>query len=448
MPHLIMACLAATACASCQSFWYRVTGEAARAEQVRAQEAELQQRVMRFSDEFVERVGSALTAFQHGPGTTAETRLDVQVWKLKHGTAAVEIASGQHALVNAVDMVVLVTLGRTVIEDTWLPRYGERARPVLEAYQTQEPLAWKLINEGITPEQQTELREALKRWRADNPNVENVSFVRLEDIARKGRPKGKSAGQTSGLLGLLGLDPLAGLDPAVRELEQSRLLAERTVYYAQRMPGLISAQGELLAYRFAVGPETRDLLSAMTRVSEASSSIANTASTLPEWVTRERQASIDQFMQALQSQREAMRILFVELRQALEAGNQTSESLTTTVRAVDELVSRFRPGEAATEHGVPKRPFDINDYTRAAAEFAATARQLEQLVAVLDQNAPGLTVAAQTVTASGRELVDYAFRRALALIAFMIVGVFGAVFAYRLIVARLARRAAGRHLSE
>lgn len=438
IPQLMLVCLAATACVSCQGFWSRITGETARAEKVKAQETELQQQVMRFSDQFVERAGSALTAFQHAPGTTAETRLDVQVWKLKQATAAVEIASGQYALVDAVDMVVLVTLSSTVIEDTWIPRYGERARPVLEAYQAQEPLAWKLIEGQITPEQQTELREALKRWRASNPNVESVSFVRLADIARKG--KRTTTGQTSGLFGLLGLDPLAGLDPAVREVEQSRLLAERTVFYAQRMPGLISAQGELLAYQFAVAPETRDLLSATTRVSEASRSIANTASTLPEWATRERQAAIDQFMQALQSQQETMRALLVELRQALEAGNQTSESLTTTVRAVDELVGRFKPGEAAAAPGAPKKPFDINDYTRAAAEFAATARQLEQLVASLNQNVPGVAAAAQRVTEGGRDLVDYAFGRALILVVVLIVGVLAAVLAYRVLAVRIARR--------
>jgi hypothetical protein len=150
-------------------------------------------------------------------------------------------------------------------------------------------------------------------------------------------------------------------------------------------------------------------------------------------------------MQALQSQQETMRALLVELRQTLEAGTQTSQSLNATVGAVDALVERFKPKEAVP--GAPKKPFDINDYTRAAAEFTATARQLEQLVAALDQNVPGVTAAAQRVTEGGRDLVDYAFRRALALIAVMIVGVFGAVLAYRLLVTRLTRRAADRHIS-
>ncbi len=445
VPQLMLACLVAAACTSCSGFWSRITGETARAEKVKAQEAELQQQVMRFSDQVLERVGGALTGLQSAPGTTAETRLEVQRWKVKQASAAVQIASSQNAVVDAVDMVVLVTLSRGVIEDTWIPKYGEAARPVVEAYQTQEPIAWRLLDGVATPEQQTELRDALVRWRAANPNVESAAFVRLADIERRSKHTTDSSGQTSGLFGLLGLDPLAGLDPAVREVEQSRLLAERTVYYAQRMPGLISSQAELLAYQFAVAPETRDLLSATTRVSEASRSIANTTSALPEWASREREAAIDQFTQALQSQQETMRALLMELRQALEAGTQTSESLNTTVRAIDELMDRFKPKGAAP--GVAKKPFDIDDYTRAAAEFATTARQLQELVATLDQNVPGVTAAAQRVTEGGRDLVDYAFRRALALIAVMIVGVFGAVLAYRLLVTRLTRRAAERHIS-
>ena len=445
VPQLMLACLVAAACTSCSGFWSRITGETARSEQVKAQETVLQQQVMRFSDQLVERVGGALTGFQNAAGTTAETRLDMQRWKVKQASAAVQIASSQNAVVDAVDMVVLVTLSRGVIEDNWISKYGEATRPILEAYQTQEPIAWKLLDGAVTPEQQTELRDALARWRASNPDVESVAFVRLADIARKGKRTSDSAGQTTGLFGLLGLDPMAGLDPAVREVEQSRMLAERTVYYAQRMPGLISSQAELLAYQLAVEPETRDVLSATTRVSEASRTIANTAATLPEWASRERQAAIDQFMQALQSQQETMRALLVELRQTLEAGTQTSQSLNATVGAVDALVERFKPKEAVP--GAPKKPFDINDYTRAAAEFTATARQLEQLVAALDQNVPGVAAAAQKVTAGGRDLVDYAFRRALALIAVMIVGGFGAVLAYRLLVTRLTRRAADRHVS-
>ena len=41
-------------------------------------------------------------------------------------------------------------------------------------------------------------------------------------------------------------DPLAGLDPAVRELTQTRLFAERALYVAQKMPLLLRWQTELL----------------------------------------------------------------------------------------------------------------------------------------------------------------------------------------------------------
>ncbi len=63
----------------------------------------------------------------------------------------------------------------------------------------------------------------------------------------------------SSLMAVVGLDPMAGLDPAVRQVEQARLLAERAIYYAQRMPILIDLQLDRSLNRLAAGPESRKL---------------------------------------------------------------------------------------------------------------------------------------------------------------------------------------------
>ena len=63
----------------------------------------------------------------------------------------------------------------------------------------------------------------------------------------------------SSLMGLVGLDPMAGLDPAVRQVEQSRLLAERALYYAQRVPIIFDLQLDRSVNRIAAGPESQKL---------------------------------------------------------------------------------------------------------------------------------------------------------------------------------------------
>ena len=71
------------------------------------------------------------------------------------------------------------------------------------------------------------------------------------------------------MFALIGLDPLSNLDPAVRELEQTRLLAERTIYYLQRAPSLLDMQIERLTYQLAVMPEAKQTLAGVERVSVA-----------------------------------------------------------------------------------------------------------------------------------------------------------------------------------
>jgi hypothetical protein len=65
------------------------------------------------------------------------------------------------------------------------------------------------------------------------------------------------------------MDPLAGLDPTTRELAQTRLLAERAMFIAQRMPQIIQWQAELLTIRTAELPQVEQLVSNTTQLAAA-----------------------------------------------------------------------------------------------------------------------------------------------------------------------------------
>ena len=61
-------------------------------------------------------------------------------------TAAYTIASGPNPLVNALDMIVLATLSRSVMEDYWRKElYGERAAHLLEVHRGLEQESWSLV---------------------------------------------------------------------------------------------------------------------------------------------------------------------------------------------------------------------------------------------------------------------------------------------------------------
>jgi hypothetical protein len=87
-------------------------------------------------------------------------------------------------------------------------------------------------------------------------------------------------------------------------------------------------------------------------------------------------------------------------------------------------------------------PFRIQDYTTTAAQLEATARQLTELLVSLDRTIDSTNLArlsaqvaplAQQAQTSGREIVDYAFARAVLLVVAVLLG----ALIYRFLVARL-----------
>src|SRR6516165_8279463 len=123
------------------------------AEQHTEKVRKLQLEVMRFADEYAGASRESVTALQNGLDDP-DKRLMLQNWKVQQATAAYTIASGPNPVSNALDMVVLATLSRMVIDDVWVGEtYTARARPVLDTYRLLEAEAWQLVN-GVLNEEQ------------------------------------------------------------------------------------------------------------------------------------------------------------------------------------------------------------------------------------------------------------------------------------------------------
>jgi hypothetical protein len=399
----------------------------------------LQLSVMRFADEYAGSITQPIRAFQASTDNAAD-RLTAQNWLLSQATAAYTIASGPSPIVNAVDLVVLTTLSRMVIDDAWSgERFGERAAPLREAYHRLEPLALELAKGALSADQIAELQHMIVVWREQNPHVTAISYVHFRDVASSmGKPKTGSTDKFSGLFSLLGLDPFSGLDPAVREIAQSRELAERTIYYAQRVPNLLDMQIERLTFEFATLPEVTRLLTNADQVAGAAATSARVVGELPSLLPREREAAIRQIMEAVTVETAHTRELVSELRAALEAGTVTSNSLDATIRSFDQLVVRLQKPTTADGHAQPSpaRPFDITEYTTAAAEVSRTAAQLESLLGSVDRGTPALAQASDRAAATLRGVVDHAYWRGAQLLGVLILGALGAALAYRTVARR------------
>src|SRR6185369_10936271 len=103
-------------------------------------------------------------------GTNTIDQAEVLKWKIVFASEISSIASGPNANANLLDMTVFVSISRAITEDYWLPKvYGESARPLLEAFIRGENEIWELAATILTPEQRTELREAIVTWHQKHP---------------------------------------------------------------------------------------------------------------------------------------------------------------------------------------------------------------------------------------------------------------------------------------
>ena len=425
----------------------------------------LQTGLMRFADTFASKISQATQDFAEQSGKP-EAQIQAMTWAVAQNTSAFTIATGRNANVNLLDMVVLVTLGRVTHEEYWLPKvWGEADRPMLDAFTQLEKDVWAIATNSLSAKQQEDLRATIREWRDENPDMGGTAYVRLpafEDLLANSK---QQATEKSGGLGeLLRIDPLSSIDPAVREIEQSRMLAERGMYYAQRMPLVFSVQAELLVLRLVRMPEVQSALADSERISKAALSLADTAGTLPNAVRVEREALVKQLAEELSLQRKGLvadleqveaptRELLAQARATLDAGTQMSGALQGTIQSFDTMMEHMKAGDdsAAAPAAVPPvdpnaapaepaKPFDITEYGDVATRLGSAAHELTGLIATLETSMPQVQSVLNESVQHADRTVDHALDRVLLYGVILIAVAALAVLSVRWISARWMNR--------
>ncbi len=264
----------------------------------------LQSQVMRFADTYVAVVSQGCDDI--AASTTNNTiRFASLRWKLQQATAAYNDATGDNPSMNALDILVLATMARNVVQDYGVSLYGTNIiQPLLTAQISMESNAWQMASAFLTPSQQTELKNLIDEWRRKNPNQNDVGPIRFREFAAAlGRaPQQTSSIMPTSIFSLLYLNPLAGLDPTTAAIEGVRETCERAMYYTQRMPGLLSWQTQLMVYQLTQQPAQQELLGDINQLAAASSVFANTSQQLPQIINDQRQAAIQQVLDGLMAQ--------------------------------------------------------------------------------------------------------------------------------------------------
>lgn len=395
---------------------------------------ELQSEVMRFADVYTAMVSQSADDFVTKAGTP-ESRLSGLQWKLSQATAAYVNACGVNPAINALDMLVLVTVSRMVIEDYGVEKFGGAILPLLETHRQLETNVWMLADRLLKVEQRLELTELIQEWRQKYPHQRYVGQIRFREFATAlGKNPTRATTKSTSIFSLLYIDPLAGLDPTAAAIQETRQLGERAMYYTQRMPTLISWQTEVLVCRLADEPESKQMLADAARVAAAAESFAKTAEQLPQFINDQREATIQQLFNGLDAREAKGSELLTSSRQTLIAANEMAISINTAIKSLDGFVRYVSPDDPSPSvSDTNSKPFDVLDYGRAADQIGVAAKQLQSLLTSMDQSMPQLAQVSDQAAGNAERLMHRAFRLGLILIFILLAGVVLAGLTYRVI---------------
>jgi hypothetical protein len=388
----------------------------------------LQAQVMRFADVYVATVAQAcddITANSDKP----DLRLAALQWKVGQATSAFTDATGSNPALNALDMLVLVTMARMVVEEYGVEKYGDDIRPLLNAQRNLETNAWTLASGMLRPSQQAELRDMISAWREKNPHQRYIGPIRFREfVTAMGKNPTPATTAPTSIFSLLFLDPLAGLDPTAAAIQETRDLGERAMYYSQRTPQLLSWQTQELAVQLASQPESRQVLSNVQQVAVAATSFAKVSEQFPQLVNDQRQAAIQQVLDGLSNQ-------MADAHQTLVSGDQAVTNLNNAIQSLTEFVRYVYPTNAsAAATDTNSRPFNVLDYGTAAAQVGAAANNLNTLLTTINESVPQLAQLQRQSADEANRVVDHAFWRALVLIIVFLAGAVAAACIWRMLV--------------
>ncbi len=199
---------------------------------------EMQQALQRFTGLFLNRImdaGAPLIENATEPRIQQEALNRIGLYY----SSALDVASGPLPEVNVLDMIVYLTLSRTVLERYWKPQvFGPSLDPLIAAFRTSEEDLWELASTVLDQEQKETLKAVIDDWIEKHPDSVRVEMVRFSEFSEHaGEVAAEMAQKAQGLLG--------SVRGATQLANQALLLGERAMFLANRMPFVVRFQARL-----------------------------------------------------------------------------------------------------------------------------------------------------------------------------------------------------------
>lgn len=420
---------------------------------------------MSMADEYIAALGESVYMLTKKEGLSPEGRALAQSF-LRNGVgASIDIGAGANPPIDMLDLLVLASLQAWSFEAQWMPRgIGEAGRPALERLKRAESDLWSTARQALSDEQLSTLRSLIDAWISANPDRIVVSLVRFEEFADARKTSSTALRrEASGLL--------AEVSEVAGAIDEARLLAERSLWFAGRYPYLLGEQAELTAYRMAAQPEGKELLDLVGSLNALAGALEQRAGTIEQTleaqqnaffarVAAERSETVSQAEQALRTvvqrsldeaatriheeraatMEEVFERLAVErdtildeldiraadagglardLRDTVAATQALATELAGTMNAVDRVVARFDPDGGGTDEHL-----EFQDVQAIAKETAHAAEQLTRVLELTNDLVQSGAVDQRiaSITAPANAIVDRVFWRGAVLIGLLISG--------------------------
>ena len=286
-------------------------------------------------------------------------------------------------------MVGVTTLGRIVYEDNMRRKYGKSTEVLAAGFRQMEKDIWRIAAKVLTTEQRGEMRQLILLWRKNNPDKVVYNYLRFSDFAAQRRNSTLVKKVQAGGL-------FKTVQEVTQQVEETRMLAERGIFLATRLPLLTGNFAEVWMSQLLVSPETNKILADIHTVSTVSERMATVAEQLPDQLMKDisklRWQTVNQVMKGIDQWSEKtlndvfarvaiergefisqfMNRLIGEQKNALEAIMTEEQQLTELVTELrktieggynlllvaDTLAEKFNIGEPSAGPSDSK-PFDI-----------------------------------------------------------------------------------------
>lgn len=353
----------------------------------RLTQAELSALVRAFADRYTEICNQALDDLKrlvHTPRARA-----VAQGRKAYGAASMyAIAARPNPEVALLDLAVQVTVEREIYtRGAATEVFAEHASILEEAYDRLDADVWALAARVFTEAQLDELRDAIEQWLVDNPNQRYLGFVQVDNFARFRQNSSLGDVGSPG-----GLSMLAPINEATRAADEIRLLGERALYVAQRMPLLVEAQAELLVYNSLGQPEVAQASERLELLSDSLSLLASKIDSLPETIAEERGKALQGAAEILAKEREAIvgqlnvatgdaRAAIADLRETVGgAGPLASDAKEAAAALRDALATVDRLAMTLDPDGAGPERMSLPNAEHALQELGAVLRETRTLL--------------------------------------------------------------------